>query len=72
MKKALKKKKSSTKSAPKKSTFLDRLPKNKIERLELMIRMTEKHIDPRGFDTTMSNQAARLRAELEDLKKENK
>jgi hypothetical protein len=54
---------------PKKPTMLDRLPKNEIERLELMIRMTEKHINPNGSDKTMANQAERLRAQLEELKK---
>lgn len=68
MKKAVKKTKVA-KATPKVLTMLDRLPKNDIERLELMIRMTEKHIVPGRADDTMANQAVRLRAQLEELKK---
>lgn len=68
MKKTVRRKKKVKKAAPKGPTLMDRLPKNEIERLELMIRMTEKHIDPRGVDTTMANQADRLRKQLEELK----
>lgn len=76
MKKAVKKsskaKKSVKKAAkkePKKLTLLDRLPKNEIERMELMIRMTEKHINPNSANCTMAAQAVRLKAELEEMKK---
>ena len=71
MKKSARKKKSTPKGAPKKATLMDRLPKNEIERLELMIRMTEKHISPNSADTTMANQAKRLRVQLEELKKKS-
>ncbi|NJO48218.1 MAG: hypothetical protein HC840_00720 [Leptolyngbyaceae cyanobacterium RM2_2_4] len=54
------------KSEPKKTTLMDRLPKNDGERLELMIRMTERHADQ-----TMVAQAARLRLQLEEWKKAN-
>ncbi len=63
MKKAVKK----VKAAPKKLTMLDRLPKNDGERLELMIKMTEKHTSQ-----LMIDQAARLRLQLKEWKKANK
>lgn len=72
MKKVIRKKKSTNKTEPKKPTLWDRLPKNEVERLELMIRMTEKHINPNSKNCTMANQAVRLRAELEILKKQQK
>lgn len=71
-KKTVKKQKKAVKPTRKKLTLLDRLPKDDGERLELMIRMTEKHIDPRGVDKTMENQAARLRAELAEWRKANR
>lgn len=70
MKKSAGKKKATpkkrVKAEPKKLTMLDRLPKNQGERLELMIRMTEKH-----DSKDMIAQAARLRLELEEWKKAN-
>ncbi len=73
------KKKNSTKArkskapkAPKVLTLWDRLPKNEGERLELLISMTEKNIRPGSKDTTMADQAVRLRAKLEEWKKNNK
>lgn len=69
MKKSTKKpvkKKVAKRNEPKKLTMLDRLPKDQGERLELMIRMTERHTD-KG----MVDQAIRLRAQLEEWKKEN-
>lgn len=66
MKKTVRKKKVAKKAEPKKPTLMDRLPKNDGERLELMIRMTERHTD-KG----MVEQAARLRAQLEEWKKQN-
>lgn len=56
----------------KKTTLLDKLPKNRGERLELMIRMTEKHVIPNSWDKTMANQAKRLREELAKWKKANR
>lgn len=64
-----KKRKATTKKV--KNTLLDRLPKNEIEYLELLIRMTEKHISPHGtdLDAFFVGQAARLKRQLEELKK---
>lgn len=64
-------KKAVSKKVPKKTTMLDRLPKNHGERLELMINMTEKRIVLGSQDTTMANQAVRLRAELAAWKASN-
>lgn len=52
-------------------TMLDKLPKNEGERLELMIRMTEKHTNDSTSHQFMRDQAARLRAELAAWKKAN-
>lgn len=67
---AKKKGKATTKKV--KSTLLDRLPKNDIEYLELLIRMTEKHISPYGtsLDDFFIGQAARLKKKLKELKNE--
>lgn len=54
---------------PKKLTLMDRLPKNEIERMELMIRMTEKHINPHSVNCAMKAQAERLKLQLEEMKK---
>lgn len=64
-------KKLSSKKTPKKLTMLDLLPKNDGERLELMIRMTEKRIVPGAKDTTMADQAVRLKAQLALWKSQN-
>lgn len=71
MKKGLKKK-LVDKPAAKVPTIWDTMPKNEVERLELMIRMTEKYVVPGRKDDTMTNQAIRLRAQLEELKKISK
>lgn len=74
MKKTARKNRTAPKKAkvePKKTTMIDRLPKNEIERLELMIRMTEKHINQNGSDKTMANQSDRLRAQLEEMNKKS-
>lgn len=68
MKKTVRKKKAIQK--PKVLTLMDRIPKNEGERLELMIHMTEKRINPEYPDKTMVNQAERLRAKLEEWKKQ--
>lgn len=51
-----------------KKSIINSLPKNRVEYLELLIRMTEKRIDSNSFDMTMENQANRLKAELSKLK----
>lgn len=55
-------------------TLLDRLPNNHGEWLLLCIKFTERVIanPPRESDQQMINQAARLKAELEEWKKANK
>lgn len=63
------KKRTLTKTAPKMLTMIDKLPKNEIERLELIIRMTENCIVPGRKNETMTDQAIRLRAKLEEMKK---
>lgn len=68
MKKGLKQK-SVAKPVAKVATIWDTMPKNEVERLELMIRMTEKHVVPGRKDDMMAAQAVRLRAQLEELKK---
>lgn len=68
MKKSARKKK----SIPKKQTILDRLPKDQGEFLELILRMTEKHINPKETDQFMAKQADRIRTELEVWRKFNK
>lgn len=52
-------------------TMLDKLPKNEGERLELMIRMTEKHTTDSPSHQFLRDQATRLRAELAAWKKAN-
>ena len=65
MKKAVRKKK----SKPKAKSLMDRLPKNRGEYLELLIKMTEKAISP--TDKAMQPQADRLKIELAQWKKSN-
>lgn len=52
----------------KKETFLDRLPRNREEYLELLIKMTEKCINPKFPCPTMTPQLARLKKELHELR----
>lgn len=68
MKKGLKQK-FTAKTATKRGTLWDSLPKNNIERLELMIQITEKYIVPGQKDDSMAAQAIRLKARLKELKK---
>jgi hypothetical protein len=58
------------KVAPKAPTIMDRLPKNRGEWLELVIKMTEKHIID-GRPDYLVSQAERLKAELKVWKEEN-
>lgn len=51
-----------------KLTFMDKLPRNRVEYLELLIRMTERRIVPGEVGEVMKAQAIRLKAELEALK----
>lgn len=72
-KKARKPLKTRTKSVkkvanPLKSTFSDRLPKNRGEYLELLIRLTEKGNNPKYPNETLTFQAERLKKELLDWK----
>ena len=71
MKKAAGKKKQVAKKQPKKLTLMDRIPKDDGERLELILKMTEKRIDLDSFDMTMENQANRIRKELAEWRKNN-
>lgn len=64
-KKAVRKKRASKYKGP---TMLDKLPKNKGEHLELMIRMTERVATN---DKGMQAQAERLKAELAEWRKAN-
>lgn len=68
MKKAVRKKK----SIPKKLTLFDRLPKNHGERLELIIKYTERAITNPEYQSDLINQVIRLKAELEEWRKSNK
>jgi hypothetical protein len=68
MKKAVRKKKTTRKPKFKGLTMLDKLPKNRGEWLELVIRMTERVITP--SDRSMQGQADRLKAELAEWKKQ--
>jgi hypothetical protein len=70
MKKTVRKKK---KAAPKFKgpTMLDKLPKNRGEWLALVIKFTERAIDPGFPDKGMVAQAERLKAELAEWNKAN-
>lgn len=69
MKKSARKK---TKKTSKKPTLLDRLPKNKGEFLQLMIKMTERAIVNPESQGYLVNQSNRLKSELDKWNKENK
>lgn len=52
-----------------KQTLMDRLPKNEIERMELIIFFTERAIgNPAYPNQTMVDQAIRLKKELAEMK----
>ena len=59
------------KSPTKVLTFMDRLPKDQGERLELMIRMTAKHANPSSKDDFMGRQQVRFEAELAKWRADN-
>ena len=67
----MKKKKTVKKAKVKTSTLMDRLPKNQGERLELMIKFTERAINPAHPDKGMVAQKERLQAELKAWKASN-
>lgn len=71
MKKKAVKKKLAPKKGPKIPTLMDKLPKNEGEHLELMIRLTERAINPSHPDKGMVDQAERLKAKLAAWKSEN-
>lgn len=71
MKKAVRKKKPVPKKKFKGPTMLDKLPKNRGEWLELVIKFTERAINPGHPDQGMVAQAERLKAELVEWRKAN-
>lgn len=71
MKRTARKKKPVKKTKFKGLTMLDKLPKNKGEHLELMIKFTERVINPDHPDKGMVAQAERLRSQLAEWKKNN-
>ena len=52
-------------------TLIDRLPKNKVEHMELMIRLTEKAIGNSTSDNGLNAQLERMKMELSELRKNN-
>lgn len=69
MKKAVRKKKRVQETKFKGPTMLDKLPKNRGEWLELVIKFTERAIT--DHDKSMQAQADRLKAELAEWRKAN-
>lgn len=65
----MKKKAKSKPREASKPTLLDRLPKNQGERLELMIRLTERAITNPEYEKGLVEQAKRLKEELAQWKK---
>lgn len=63
--------KKAAKAEPKALTMIDRLPKNRGELLEIMIRLTDRAITNPSYQAYLVDQSNRLKAELEAWKLAN-